>query len=283
MDREIMLNKSYATWLDRKIPLQTHAGCAILSLNIIITIVCITYSVIAGKNCIQDFKNGLVGRSEQKEWNRRFRRVDLTFFHLSIFNMLAVLLMNLADAYICVFALSTDAAEETWDRKFIMQIALYSLGVLAVFSAAFVLVPLVQMVLATFVISRIREADTGTASMSKYVPAIRACSSRICYFWTICSIILTFSWPPVIDTLTRDVILLAVWGSALGWMEASLIFTFHSRMINEEHYKKIAASRGMRQFIAALVETVKSAHAKDEKLSLLPSHGAEPESLNEKS
>lgn len=147
-------------------------------------------------------------------------------------------IISIIDGGIAVFMLAKDVSEnsEVWDKEMVLSLGLYSIYALVLFVAAFVLVPMLQVLVVTWGLTRF--VKKGNA-LSDYVPQARSCSTIMALFWSIAAFYVVRGWP-IVDksgqdqTTLRFLILEGVWGSAMAWLEAAISFCYLSHVIGDK-------------------------------------------------
>lgn len=174
--------------------------------------------------------------------NKKVLRVTRGHFYVANVYMLHVLLLAMVDAVICAITLGKDASDdpEGWTKELVLEVALYCVYLLGIFAASFVLVPLIQMLLITWVLAG-SSIKNGKNILSDYIPEARFTSTHIAQIWAMLSFFLVAWWPPAGSyTLWRYVALQACVGSAFAWLEASFAFNFRSDVLHDRELNGVA-------------------------------------------
>lgn len=170
-----------------------------------------------------------------KSMHKRELKTNRGQFKIALAYMANTLIITLIDGFIALFVLVKDVSEnaEVWDREMVIAVALYCVYLLVLFVASFILVPLLQMMAVTWALTCFSKKN----NLSDYVPQARSCSTMIAFLWAAASFCVVCGWPVVGKsdrTATRFIVLEAVWGSALAWLEASFLFNYLSHAIGDK-------------------------------------------------
>lgn len=223
-------------WIDRDLPALN------LYVLAVITVLCVstTFTQVCGAlrafRTSRELKNNPNDRAAiSKKIHRNALKVDRTLFMIALVYMANAFLITLVDGFIAAFVLAKDVSEhpEAWDGEMLFYMSLYLVYLLALFLASFVLVPLLQMLAVTWALTRLSRHN----KLSDYVPQARSVSTCTAVLWTWASLAVVFFWPVLAthgDNPMRFVVLEAVWGSALAWMEAAFLFNYLSHAIGDQ-------------------------------------------------
>lgn len=151
--------------------------------------------------------------------------------------------------------------------NFVFQLIGFSLFLGVLFTLAFVVVPMLQMVLATYLLARFVRKDQSK-SLNDYVPEARLITTHVAQFWTFACLLLTVFWMPTYYTTVRFVALQAAWGSAIAWMDAAFAFNFCAEKLADKDLN--LSTNGVREIVAMFGETVKAVHGKGGEKDILP-------------
>ena len=209
--------------------------------------------------------------------NKKALKVTKGHFWVAIVYMLHVIVFTGIDAIICAIQLGKDAASdpEAWTTQLMVEMALYSVYLMVLFAASFILVPLVQMILVTYGLARFSRRH-GSNALADYIPEACFLSTHVAQIWCMVSFFLVAWWAPSNDSsIWRYVVLQACFGSALAWLEAS--FTFNFRAGNLQDKELNAANGGVRELLYMFHKTVKAAHSKSTGADGLPSYEEVPQ------
>lgn len=270
MDRPVEISGFGAQWLDRK-PRWLN-WIYIFEIETFVWTICI-FSLIT---TIRYLRAGKAAKAEGREiapeverkFRKRVQRMEKAWFGVSLVFMAQVVAMALMDGYFCVVALGNDAAQNEWSASFTGELVLASLGMAALFLASFTLVPLAQMILTTYLLSRyIKKNDQSSTELLRKA---RSISTSISFIFSMICLYLSICWSPMSHTILRFVVLEAAWGSALAWLDAAYAFNYCSKQIAKNDFT--AGNAGVRELLAIFGETVRAAHTKAEEAPLLPTH-----------
>ena len=170
-----------------------------------------------------------------KQLYKRMLKTDRGQFKIALAFMANTLVITLVDGFIAVFVLYNDVSDNSaeWDMEMMIEVGLYCAYLLVLFVASFVLVPLLQMLAVTWGLTRFGKKN----KLSDYIPQARHVSTAIALMWSAASFAVICGWPVVgssEQTAMRFVVLEAVWGSALAWLEAAFLFNYLSHAIGDK-------------------------------------------------
>jgi len=272
-----MADIARSPWLNRDSPALNTYGSGLLVFNAITAVVLAAFSLFTKAR--HDKASRLAaadGRTLSKEQRdahtQRLHRVDKTMYKLAMFDMANLIAITLADGWLCMKGLGNTivVSHETtgWDYRVIMFYAAYIIFYFVVFTAAFTLFPMLQMILASRFLSRFSQRS-DRHPLTHYLPMARGFSNAMSLTWTLCCLVVTLYWSPMSDnTIMRYIVLESVWGSALAWLEGAFAFNFRADRLGD---KDPSFSDGRIQTLVSLFgETAVSNHSKEEKKSLLP-------------
>ena len=289
LEHDVALPEGWPTaWLERTLPplrLYTTLTSYLLSFTIIAL-------GIGGFVAIRRSTTTLANGSDTRpavfsRMNKKLLRVTKGHFIVAIIYMLHVLVLMMVDGVICAFAIRDDvkSGSEAWTAQLMVEIALYASWLFAIFAAAFILVPLTQMLFVTWLLARASKRNNRT-NLADFIPEARFFSTHIAQIWSMMSFFVVSWWAPAAEgsTLWRLVALQACLGSALGWMDASFALNFRSdRLVEKEIH---LSTSGVREMVAVFGETVKAAHGRSRGEISLPQYevvaGSEDLSKEEK-
>lgn len=275
-----------SSWLQRNSPaLQTYQ-------TILFTIICIlelvVLSLIITLNA-RERKLLRTGRAllqaptieQLNDWDEqvdnqsvRERQMLIAISGVAVFNMVHVFFVTLIDGYIRATNLSNTIADANsassigWDFEYMSLFTRLLLQAAVILSAAFLLVPAVQLLLAYYILSK-HAFSTERHPLSHWISKAKYASVLLALLWSLVCVGLTFLWPPATDNfMLRYVSAMGAYGSALMWLHASVFFTYRADMLADIEVP--AAEAGLKQLVAEFGSTVVAAYAWDEKKPLLP-------------
>lgn len=150
-------------------------------------------------------------------------------FYISTIFLLHAAAFYFVDTAISVNALWDDASENpgSYSGPAILELAIYTVGMLAIFTSVFLLFPLLQIILGFKLLSyRHRTTLTGTETLAEYIPSARTFTTQIGLLWSIAAFLLMMFWPMSENPTTRIIVLEAVFGSAIIWSQLSFGLNF---------------------------------------------------------
>lgn len=145
------------------------------------------------------------------------------------------------DTYIAFTALYDDASENptVWDRAMILELAIYTVGLLAVFTAVFLLFPLLQVMLAFKLLHR----RNPSATLASSIPGARVLTTQIGQIWSVLAFMLMAYWPTYDYATTRILFVEAVFGSAIMWLQLSFALNFRVQQLEGVEVQQLLGSR----------------------------------------
>lgn len=154
------------------------------------------------------------------------------------------------DAGIGVGAIARDVNEspEAYTTQLWLDLAIRSMGMLAIFTAVFILFPAAQMTLAGMFLSRYHK-NNPEGTLAKFIPAARQLSTHMAHMWSILGYLVVIWWPVFERSTLRLILLEAIFGSAMAWLHASFIFNFCSaRLENVEVQPLLSVRDGVKLY-----------------------------------
>lgn len=152
----------------------------------------------------------------------RIQSITRRSFFISCIFLLHALAIWCVDAGIGIGAIWNDIDDNpsVWDAAFILELAIRSMGMLAMFIVVFFAFPFLQMLGLGYLLSRsYSEEDT-------YVPGMRVLTTHFAQMWLMLGFFFVAWWPVFEYSTIRLLALEAVFGSGLMWLHASYTFNF---------------------------------------------------------
>ncbi|KAK5174385.1 uncharacterized protein LTR77_001465 [Saxophila tyrrhenica] len=280
MDREIdMPCGSWQTqWIERTYnPLRSYILLASYALSL--TIICLG---VVGFFTIRRSTKELINDPAHRTsiftaMNKKVLRITKGHFFVAHVYLLNVIVITLVDAIVCFLVLKDDAVSDpsVWNTTAVLEVAIYSFYLLALFTAAFTLFPLAQMLVVTRFLARFKRHH----DLDSFVPEARFFSTHVAQIWCMLTFFVVAWWAPAqSNSVRRYVAVQACFGSALAWLEASYAFNFHSDKLEQDDLE--AVSGGVREVLAMFRKTVRAVHASEK--HGLPRYHPSPDAPSEK-
>lgn len=244
-------------WVSRELPALNYYTLALLAL-LAVTIIYVHISALLAlrrlrKEPITTTSDAAAQVKKIEACTRGYAR---THFKIGCAFIANALLLIGVDGLIGLFVLVKDVSTNpaAYDKEMLVSIALYVVYLLVLFVGSFILAPLLQMMALTWALRRFGQKNR----LSDYVPQARIFSSIIAQafalnaFSLVCnrSIVASDSQS---EASMRFVVLEAVWGSALAWLEASFIFNYLSHAIGD---KELNSGNGVGEVSNTITRTV---------------------------
>jgi len=272
-----MADITLSPWLARDHHSLKHYGFGLLVLNASTAVVSATFVLVTNArhkraSHLAAADSRALSKEQCQKHAHRLHRVEKTMFKLALLDMANLIAITLTDGWLCTTGLgNTIAISHTtigWDHRIIAHYTAYIIFYFILFSAAFTLFPILQMVLASRFLAGF-QPHPDRLPLTHYLPVAREYSTAIAFIWTLCCLVLSLYWSPMAaNTILRYVILESAWGSALVWLEASFAFNFRADRLAD---KDLSFSDGrIKTLVSLFGETVVSNHSREEKKSLLP-------------
>ena len=208
-----------------------------------------------------------------KAMNKKLLRVTRGHFFVANIYMLHVFVITMVDAVICFFALRNDVETggQAWTAQLIMEVAIYCSYLLAIFAAAFILVPLLQMLAVTWLLARVSRRNTRN-TLADFIPEARFFSTHIAQVWCMMCFFVVSWWAPAAEdsSLWRYVALQACLGSSVAWLDASFALNFRFHRLADKEFRLSTA--GVREIVGMFGQTVKAVHGKAGVSESLPTY-----------
>lgn len=149
------------------------------------------------------------------------------------------------DTAISFSALWDDASANPtdYDRAMILDLAIYTVGMLAIFAAVFMLFPLLQILLCFKLFERMhRNRTDGSVTLAPYIPEARILTTHIGQLWATIAFVLMAYWPVYESATLRIILLEAVFGSGIMWLQLSYGFNFRVKQLEGIEVEQLLAS-----------------------------------------
>lgn len=248
-----------AAWLDRTLgPLVLYLTAANFAMSLPVIVIALV-GIFTLRRGNARVKNEPSKRTEiASKMHKKLLKLMRALFVLSNMYMLHVLVLTLVDTVICAGVVGQDMASEpeAYTNEFLTEIGLYCIYLVVIFAASFFLVPLLQMLIVTWILTRFRNKH-GSHALADYIPEARFMSTHIAQIWCMQAFVATGWWSPTSEnSLVRYVVLQACIGSALGWLQASFAFNFRADKLEDLN----VASGGVREILRLFGKTARIVH-----------------------
>ncbi|KAF2766507.1 hypothetical protein EJ03DRAFT_330001 [Teratosphaeria nubilosa] len=273
MDHDSVIDGWKEQWIQRTLPnFVYYALCMTVGLSMLVGLIAILNirtmrplrRELAGMTSASD-RAGLYSRFDQCTQTACRRHYAVAWAYVVNFMAIATV-----DMYISMTALTKEAAEhsDSWTWEAILLVATIVGVSTAGFVASFVLVPLAQMLFATWALNRFAQKN-GSETLSKYIPMARIYSTHAAQLWAMACFLIMAFWPSFDNTpvrLVRWLILEACVGSACAWIDASTAFNFYSDKLEDFEL----GNTRLRNILNMFVQTAAAAHMSEKSGDLLP-------------
>ncbi|KAK5712340.1 hypothetical protein LTR15_011920 [Elasticomyces elasticus] len=266
-----------ADWLARTLPAFRYYKS--ITTDVVVTGVLIFgfISFLGIRRCTKQLIAGTESREVlQKEIGRRVQKTCRFQWLIALFLLLNSLAVMLVDGSISVVTMTNEITSqpEKYDAMFISVIAALTICMVVVFVGILVLVPLAQMWLATSLLVR-RMRKNGATSLATYLPEAQVYSTHIAQIWTMVLFLLMTSWPTMAGGFWRNILLQAIVGSTLTWLDVSLMLNFLPERITDNDLR--VGSSSARKLVRLFVD----AHSRPAEKDILPRYTAAATSRND--
>lgn len=170
-----------------------------------------------------------------------------------------------------------DYNSEAW-----IEIGLYCLYLTVLFVGSFFLIPLLQMLLVTWSLARVKKSR-NCSTLADYIPEARFTSTAIAQMWCASSFLTTWTSPDHNGSsgTFRFVVLQACVGSSVAWLQASFAFNFCANALEDID----TGSNGVQEALSMFKKTATVVYMNkfpQEKLPLYEDESSQADILNEK-
>lgn len=238
LDHEIHMEPSWQTaWLERTLPqLECYTEMFAYAIAIAIgflNIRCFLTIRRASKQLSEDASRRaeIIATSDKK-----MKKLTQGHLLVSISVLVHVFVISVVDGVIMGFALAHDAKAEPeiWTRQLILEAALYSAWLFVIFFTTFLLVPLLQILLATHLLARASRNRGFT--LANRIPEAAFFTTVFAQLWCMAALFAVVCWSPVMShSFARQVILQACFGSATTWLNASFTLIYNPDRLTDAH------------------------------------------------
>ena len=194
------------------------------------------------------------------------------FFVASIY-ILHAFLVTIVDALTCFFARRNDVETDghAWNAQLLTEAAIYCFYLLAVLAAAFILVPLLQLLLVTWLLAQVSRKTTRN-TITVLIPEARFVSTHVAQLWCMMCFFVVWWWTPAAEdsSLWRYVALQVCLGSSVAWLGASFVLNFRFDRLADKEFRLSTA--GVKETVGMFGQTMKSVHSKAGEIVSLPQY-----------
>lgn len=162
-------------------------------------------------------------------------------FYIAATYLFLAMAIYCVDTYIGFVALYDDASDNptVYDRAMILELAIYTVGMLAIFTAIFLLFPLLQVMLAFKLLQR----RNPSATLASSIPNARVLTTQIGQIWSVLAFMLMAYWPTYDNATTRILVVEAIFGSAIMWLQLSFALNFRVKQLEGLEAQQLLVSR----------------------------------------
>lgn len=276
--RELPMTPWQEAWFDRTLP---ELQCETLMVVFILASISLFTGIRALIGVRRSRKELEASPSDRaailSECDKKMHKSTKTIFTIATVYLFHSLALWLADAAIGVTYIYKDvnANPEDYDAFYWLQLAIQCVSMLALFMAVFIIFPMLQLMgVAHMVKKAARKNSDGT--LSAYIPEGRTLTTHLAQLWFMLGFFVVAYWPVFSMSVLRLVVLEAVFGSGLAWLNASFLFNFRSEVLCKFDFSSPAC---MSDRVKLYGKNVTAAYT--EKSELLPKYQDEAEQ-NEK-
>lgn len=245
MDHEINMPLGWmGLWLERLHPdLYTYST--------------VTYTVLSIAAMVLGFKSLFHLRRTQRELtadppsraaimsasDNRMLKLNRGQFYIANIYLFLAMAIYCVDTYISFVAISEDVDDNptVYDRAMILDLAIYTVGMLAIFTAVFLLFPMLQIMLAFKLLHR----RNPSATLASSIPGARILTTNIGQLWSVLAFLLMAYWPTYENATIRILVVEAVLGSSIMWLQLSFGLIFKVEQLEQLEGQQLLGSREM--------------------------------------
>ena len=261
MDREIEMSGWKAEWITREFP-ALHYYTVALSYVLSIWMLFIGGRTLYNqRKCRRELEHNPSTRTAVlAAHDKRLLSSTRTVFGLSLVFLIHTLAIWTVDAGIGIFFLKTSISDHPYeiDGTFLLELANMTLTFTLYMVAAFVLFPLLQMILVTLVLTRVHKRN-NSRTLSAFIPEARIVSTHMAQLWLMLGYFIVAWWPVEDNSTLRIVAVEAALGSGFAWLDASFAFNFCYKRLADVEF---AGNPGVAQLVKLFGSHVKAAHSK---------------------
>lgn len=279
MDREIAGTGWSEQWLDRKLT-ELHCETTVVVYAITLTSLFVGLrALIRVRRTRKELEANPSDRAAiLSDCDKRMARSTKTLYFLSHIYLIHSLALWMMDAAIGVSYIYQDvnANPEEYTAPVWIDLAIQSVGMLAIFLAVFTIFPMLQIMGVAYLVKRNLPKNSGDGTLSAYISEGRIITTHLAQLWMMIGFCIVSWWPVMENSMLRLVIMEAVFGSGLAWLHASFAFNFRSEALSKV---QIQQPVGVGQHVQLYGKQV-AASFTNEKSRLLPQY--EDATQNEK-
>lgn len=199
--------------------------------------------------------------------DKRMAKSTKALFFLAHLYLIHSLALWVIDAVISVSYVYQDvnANPEEYTAPVWIDLAIQSVGMLAIFIAVFTIFPMLQIMGVAYLVKR-NLPKSGDTTLAPYICEGRIITTHLAQLWMMVGFCIVSWWPVMEGSLLRLVILEAVFGSGLAWLHASFAFNFRSEALSKVQLQQPV---GVSQHVQLYGKQV-AASFTNEKSQLLP-------------
>lgn len=279
MDRQITGSGWTEQWLDRTLP-KLHCETTVVVYAITLASLFVGLrALIRVRRTRKELEANPSDRAAiLSDCDKRMAKSTKALFFLSHVYLIHSLALWMMDAGIGVSYIYQDvnANPEEYTAPIWIDLAIQSVGMLAIFLAVFTIFPMLQIMGVAYLVKRNLPKNSGDGTLSAYICEGRIITTHLAQLWMMIGFCIVSWWPVMENSMLRLVIMEAVFGSGLAWLHASFAFNFRSEALSKV---QIQQPVGVSQHVQLYGKQV-AASFTNEKSELLPKY--EDAAQNEK-
>lgn len=177
--------------------------------------------------------------------DKQLHKSTKTMFFLSHIYLIHSLALWAIDAGIGVSLLFQDVNKrpEDYTPTVWLDVAIQTTSMLAIFSAVFLIFPMLQIIGVAYIVKK-SSPKNGDGTLSAYISEGRIVTTHLAQLWLTIGFCVVAWWPVFEMTVARLIVLEAVFGSGLAWLNASFAFNFRSETLCKVRTEQAFGVRG---------------------------------------
>lgn len=157
-------------------------------------------------------------------------------FYVAIIYLIHALAIYLVDTVISTTAIWNDASSNpaAYDCAMLLELAIFTTGMVAIFTAIFIFFPLLQMFLCLTLLAKVhRRRENPSTTLAEYIPETRILTTHLGQLWSMLAFAMMVYWPMFDKPFVRFALLEAVLGSGIMWLHLSFGPNFRAKQFEE--------------------------------------------------
>jgi len=275
MDRKLEVSGWRAGWIERRsAAFQQYSQTASVTIAAFALVVAAA-GVIRIRRASNQYLAATTTSEKAKTFKKlasRLRTVCRQHYAVAALYILNALVIMTTDAFIAMTVVYDDHSKhsDAYTQTFFIEAALYVAYIAMVFSACLFLAPLLQVLIATWILSKHAQRK-GMRSLSDFIPQARFVTTHIAEIWACTCFFVAAYWNPSSKThgFLRMCVLQGTLGSATVWMDAAFTFNFLAHKLEDEVFD--LGTNGVKDVLKLFRRTVTVTHKGDKgSLDALP-------------